>query len=69
MGAVLRRFLRDDSAQDVVEYSFLALFVGLVGLLLWPAVLTLIGARYTDYLDPVSGVQSLWETPDPVLGP
>ena len=66
MGGVIRNFLGDDSAQDVVEYAFLALFVGLVGIVLWPVIVTLIGARYTNYN---TGVQNVWESPEPDLGP
>jgi Flp pilus assembly pilin Flp len=56
----MRRFLRDDSAQDLVEYAYLSMFIGLVGILVWSAIVGRIGDRYTDYN---TGVQNLWEPP------
>ena len=58
MRALLRRFLCDEAAQEVVEYAYAVLFVGLVGILIWSAVVQLIGARYTDYNN---DVQDLWD--------
>ena len=66
MRGTFRSFLADDSAQDVVEYAYLALFVGLVGIVVWAAVVDLIGDRYDDY---EQDVQDEWESPEPVLGP
>ena len=60
MRGTFRSFLADDSAQDVVEYAYLALFVGLVGIVVWSSVVDLLGLRYTDYND---NVQDLWEPP------
>ena len=59
---ILQRWYYDESAQDLVEYAYLAAFVGLAGLLVWATIVQLIGARYTDYN---SGVQGLWESPQP----
>ena len=61
-GRILQRWYYDESAQDLVEYAYLAAFVGLAGLLVWATIVQLIGARYTDYN---SGVQGLWESPQP----
>jgi Flp pilus assembly pilin Flp len=58
--SVVHRFWVDDSAQDLVEYSYLAVFVGLVGILVWGSILQLLGFRYTDYN---TNVQGLWESP------
>lgn len=58
----LARFLRDESAQDLVEYAYLAALVGLVGAVVWASVVQLLGDRYDDY---DSGVQGLWEPPEP----
>lgn len=58
MSEMLRRFIDDDSAQEVAEYAFLTLFIGLIGLLLWPVIVDLMGQRYTDYNN---DVQDKWE--------
>lgn len=57
-----RRFLREDSAQDLVEYAYLAALVGLVGAVVWVEIVRLLGERYTEYN---SGVQDLWQSPPP----
>jgi Flp pilus assembly pilin Flp len=57
-----RRLLHEDSAQDLVEYAYLAALVGLAGLLVWAAIVGLLGERYSEYN---SGVQGLWESPSP----
>jgi Flp pilus assembly pilin Flp len=62
MIARLSRFVRDDSAQELVEYALLGVFVGLAGLLVWDGIVTLLGVRYDGYND---GVQSLWIPEDP----
>jgi Flp pilus assembly pilin Flp len=59
---MLRRFLRDDDAQDLVEYALLGLFVGVVGVLVWNNIVTLLGLRYGEYN---TNVQDLWVAPDP----
>jgi Flp pilus assembly pilin Flp len=56
------RFLREDSAQELVEYAYLAMFVGLAGILVWQAIVGLLGDRYAEYN---TNVQGLWEPPDP----
>jgi len=60
MADLLRRFCRDDSGQDIVEYAFLALFVSLAGLAMWSGVAGLLGEHYEFVND---GVQDLWEPP------
>jgi Flp pilus assembly pilin Flp len=59
---MLRRFLQDEDAQDLVEYAMLGMFVGVVGVLVWNNIVTLLGARYSEYN---SNVQDLWVPPDP----
>ena len=60
MTDIFRRFIHEDSAQELAEYALMTLFIGLVGVLLWPVVVDLLGARYTDYND---NVQGEWEPP------
>lgn len=59
---LLRRFIVEDDAQDLMEYVLLCSFVALVGVLVWQGIVTLIGV---DYLLFNSGTQTIWETPDP----
>jgi Flp pilus assembly pilin Flp len=61
-GVALRGFLADDSAQDLVEYAYLAVFVGLVGVAVWGSIVQLLGIRYAGYN---AGVQTLWCSPNP----
>jgi Flp pilus assembly pilin Flp len=64
MGTVgkLRRLLADDGGQDLVEYALLGAFVGVVGVLAWQGIVTLIGQQYASYN---SNVPLYWEPPDP----
>jgi Flp pilus assembly pilin Flp len=59
---MLRRLLREDDAQDLMEYALLGLFVGVVGVLVWNNIVTLLGLRYGEYN---TNVQDLWVPPDP----
>jgi Flp pilus assembly pilin Flp len=58
----LRQFVRDDDAQDLMEYAMLGLFIGVVGVIVWNNIVTLLGDRYTEYN---TNVQDLWVPPDP----
>jgi Flp pilus assembly pilin Flp len=62
LARAVHQFVRDDSAQELVEYAYLALFVGLAGILVWQAIVGLLGDRYAEYN---TNVQGLWEPPDP----
>ena len=59
---MLRRFVDDESAQDLVEYGLLTLFIGLAGIAAFGAMSNTIG---TWYGSSNTGVNSLWESPDP----
>jgi Flp pilus assembly pilin Flp len=59
---VLRKFIRDEDAQDLVEYALLGAFVGLAGAAVWANVVTLLGTRYTEYN---TNVQDIWASPEP----
>jgi Flp pilus assembly pilin Flp len=56
------RFLADESGQDLAEYAMLGAFVGLVGILVWSNIVTLMGDRYEEYN---TNVNELWATPEP----
>lgn len=62
----VRRFISDERGQDIVEYAFLAAFIGIAG---WAALMVIdeaVANTYETYLDPESGVPSLWEPPEPL---
>ena len=40
----------------------LGMFIGVVGVLVWNNIVTLLGARYSEYN---TNVQDLWVPPDP----
>jgi Flp pilus assembly pilin Flp len=62
MRQVILRLLHGDHGQDVVEYALLTASIGLMGIAVWPLIVTGIGATYTA-LD--TATQNLWEVPDP----
>jgi len=55
-------FVRDESAQDLVEYALLGAFIGVVSVVVWQNIVTLLGERYTDFN---TNVPTLWEPPNP----
>ena len=59
---LISRFLADESAQDLVEYALLGAFIGVVSVLVWQNIVSLLGDRYTDYN---TNVPTLWEPPNP----
>ena len=62
MPMLLRRLIRDDCGQDVIEYALLTAAIGLAGVAVWPVITTAIGVNYQG-LD--TETQNLWEIPDP----
>jgi Flp pilus assembly pilin Flp len=59
-------FVSDDGGQDIIEYAFLAAFIGIAG---WAALSIIddaVETTYRSYLDPASGVPALWEPAEPV---
>jgi Flp pilus assembly pilin Flp len=60
---LLRRFVRETTGQDIVEYGLLAAFIGLVGVVAWANIKSGIGDAYSGW---GSGVNQLSIcTPDP----
>jgi hypothetical protein len=45
-----------------MEYVYLCAFIGLVGILVWNNIVTLLGTNYTSFN---TGTQGLWVEPDP----
>jgi Flp pilus assembly pilin Flp len=61
----LVRLLAEDDGQDIVEYAFLAAFIGIAG---WAAVMAIdeaVEQAYLTWQDPSVGVPSLWEPAEP----
>jgi Flp pilus assembly pilin Flp len=55
-------FVKDDDAQDLVEYALLCAFIGLCGIAIWQNIVTLMGTHYTTAN---VEVENLWASPDP----
>lgn len=61
----LRRLLRDEHGQDLLEYALLTAFVGLAGLVALNAMGAAIGEWYGESN---TTVNDLWVSPDPGAG-
>jgi Flp pilus assembly pilin Flp len=59
------RFVRDDSAQDLLEYALLAAFVGITGYVVLNSLVPSLAATYASWIDPTTGAPSLWDPPVP----
>jgi Flp pilus assembly pilin Flp len=64
---LLRRFMSSDDAQDLVEYAFLAAFVGVAGYLTLGTIGGAVFATYSSWIDPDAGVPSLWDPSPPLI--
>lgn len=62
MADLFRRLLREEVAQDVIEYALLTAGIGLAGIATWPVIATTIGLKYQEF---DADTQSIWETPPP----
>ena len=63
MRYLAQRFVSEESGQDIIEYSLLAAFIGVVGILVWQNIG---GGIKNAYFGWDTGVQSLSScTPDP----
>ena len=67
---LLRRFVSQDGGQDLVEYALLAGFVATAGMLVLLNLQGDIANVYSSWLNPSTGVPSLWdpETSVPAAG-
>ena len=59
---LLARLRRDEDGQDLVEYALLVAFFGITFLAVWTSVFNAVGSRYGATR---SGVDGLWDPPDP----
>ena len=62
---LLRRFITEDGGQDIVEYAFLAAFIGIAGYLTLEAIEDAVRTTYESWLDPTTGTPSVWAPPGP----
>jgi Flp pilus assembly pilin Flp len=62
MGAFLRRLIREDDGQDLVEYALLAAFVAIAGI---GGLSAIQAALHSTYLNWGTATQDLWLMPDP----
>lgn len=58
----LVRLVLEEDGQDLVEYTLLLAFFGLMLLAVWTNIADAVGLRYGRSR---SGAQGLWDTPDP----
>ena len=63
--ALLSCSVVEESGQDLVEYALLASFIGMAGYLVLIALGGDIFNTYDAWLDPATGVPSLWDPPAP----
>jgi len=66
--SLIRRFIVEDEAQDVVEYALLAAFVATAGMLALNAIGPAVATTYGRWMDPNTGTPSLWTPPEPASG-
>ena len=59
------RLMRDDSAQDLIEYAFLAAFFGIAGYVVLSTIGPAVNATYSTWIDPNQGSPKLWDPADP----
>lgn len=65
MSRLLRRLLVDDTGQDLLEYAFLTVAIGLAAIAVFDQMRTAIGFVYNSW---ETGVNNLWEPPNPTGG-
>ena len=62
MTELVRRLIRSEQGQDVIEYALLTAGIGLAGIAAWPAITQAIGVAYQGF---DTQTQRIWETPPP----
>jgi Flp pilus assembly pilin Flp len=58
-------FIREDDGQDLIEYAYLAAFVGVAGYAVLSNIVPEVAATYNAWIDPNTGTPSLWEPAAP----
>jgi Flp pilus assembly pilin Flp len=57
--------VREDTGQDLIEYAFLAAFIGIAGYVAVSTIGPAVNATYSTWVDPTTGSPKLWEPADP----
>ncbi len=65
MWSLVRRLLRDERGQDIIEYVLLTAALGITSIAVWPLISASIGQSYQQ-LD--TNTQGLWVPPNPAGG-
>lgn len=65
MTSLLRRFIADEDAQDLIEYALLSTVIGFAGAAAFQLIMAAIGTTYGSW---DTHVNNLWNTPDPAGG-
>jgi len=60
---MLRRFIREDAGQDVVEYALLGALIGIAAIVTWQQLAATVAAVYVDADGAQQGLSAC--TPDP----
>jgi Flp pilus assembly pilin Flp len=58
----MKRLWRETTGQDLVEYALITMFFGIALLAVWDGITAALGLTFSEA---TTGVQSLWEPPDP----
>lgn len=61
-GRIWRRWLLDDSGQDLVEYGLLASIIAVAGILVIPTIKTAMGVKFVGW---GTAVNNLWAPNNP----
>ena len=62
---LIRRLLKDERGQDIIEYVLLTAALGVTSIAVWPLISASIGQSYQQ-LD--TNTQNLWVPPNPAGG-
>jgi Flp pilus assembly pilin Flp len=54
-------FIREERGEDLIEYAYLAAFVGVTGYAVLNNIVPEVAATYNAWVDPNTGPPSLWE--------
>jgi Flp pilus assembly pilin Flp len=59
----IRAFIREDGGQDLIEYAYLAAFIGVTGYVTLNGIVPAVATTYDNWINPnrVGSVPSLWE--------
>ena len=63
--ALVRAFVVEEDGQDLIEYAFVAAFIGIAGYVVLNGIGPAVGGTYNAWLDPSTGTPSLWEPAQP----